>query len=578
MLAAGPLTCAPMALAQTASQITPASTRPAGPQVVRGIVVPEMAGPSAPAGADGLQVTLAGVDIEGGDLGDAIADQKRDLAAALVGKSVSVAEIFKAARDLEAAYARAGYVLSRVVVPAQRLKDGGRLKIVVIAGFIERIETASLPATIRSSIEATLAPIIGRRSLRLSEIERALVLAGDTPGATLKSTLAKGDKPGGSILVIEAQYKPVTGSIATDNTMSSSLGHVNSTIALQLNSIFGQGERIYTQVSGYPDPTGSRGFFEVRPVNRQLSAGIVLPLGSDGLTLNLEAIGTDSAPDPTAGQLFYSQFERFSGRLRYPWLRSRAVNLASELAFDVEQEDLSAISPIGVPISQDRLRVLRDTTEISAVTGWGAFVSGRVTASLGLDAFGARDAASATPTLPLSRQGTDASFGKLEISGHYGQALLPHLGIDLFGRAQTSFGQALARAEQIGLVGMNGLSAFDSGSFQGDSGLVGRLEVSSPWAVDLPSGIATASPYAFSDYGSVWLMKPTAVEQRQIDAASWGLGLRLAAAPPPTGSTNPNPFSGIIDQATLSIEWGRQYRTDGTRAVDRVTFYAAIQF
>ncbi|MDR3495761.1 MAG: ShlB/FhaC/HecB family hemolysin secretion/activation protein [Ancalomicrobiaceae bacterium] len=571
-----------IAAAQTASQITPASVRPPARTPAGGIVLPEAAGPSAPKGAEGLKVTLSGVTIEG-DInaetsGEAVAAARRSAIGSLSGKTVTVAAIFRAAQALEAAYGRAGFILTRVVVPAQKLVDGGKLRLVVIDGFIEAIETKALPVPVRGRIEAVLAPVVGRRHVTLAVIERALVLAGDTPGTVLKSTLARGQQPGGSVLAVEARHKLVTGSVSIDNSLSPSLGTISPTLALQLNSALGLGEQVYVQISGYPDLSGSHGFFTERPINRQLSAGAILPLGTDGLSLNLEATRTDSAPNPEAGQAYYSRFERFSGRLKYPWVHTRSFNLSSEIGFDAEEEALSLYSPTDAPISLDRLRVIRHTTEITGVTPWGAFVSGRVIASLGLDALGARDAASATPTLPLSRQGTDASFQKLEFAGHYGQALAAHLGIDLFARAQTSFGKPMARAEQIGLVGSNGLTAFDAGLFQGDSGIVGRVEVSSPWSVDLAQGLASASPYLFGDLGSIWLMQPTSVERQQTNAASWGLGFRLGAAPAPPGSPNASVLSGILDQVSFSLEWGHQYRSDAIRASDRLTISSSIQF
>lgn len=569
------------ASAQTASQITPASVRPVAPVASGEVSIPELAGPSAPQGAERLRVRLSTVAIDGG--ADAASDPgvaaaRTAFSATLAGKTVSVAEIFAAARALEAAYGQSGYVLTRVVVPAQKLKNGGGLRVVIIDGFIERIETKDVPSLVRSHIEAVLAPIIGRKQVRLTEIERALLLAGDTPGVLMKSTLAAGTQPGGSVLIIEARHKLVTGSFTIDNTLGSSLGGVNPALSLQLNSALGQGEQIYAQAGGDLFATGSGNYVAPRPTNRQLAAGVVLPLGADGWSANIEAIRTDSAPNPSAGQQFYSTFERFSGRLKYAIIRSRAFNLSNEAAVDVEQEQLASIAPTYAPLSLDRLRVLRDTTDISGTTPWGAFLSGRLIASFGLNALGARSAADATPALPLSRQGADASFSKLEISTHYSQLLMEHLGVDAFARAQTSFGKPLLRSEQIGLVGPNGISGFDAGTFQGDSGIVGRAELSSPWTVDLTSGAATVSPYAFGDIGAVWLLQPTAVERRRTTAGSLGLGLRLGAAPNPAGSARTNDLSGILDQATLSLEWGHQYRSDGTRTGDRFTISSSIQF
>ncbi|WP_354556749.1 ShlB/FhaC/HecB family hemolysin secretion/activation protein [Rhizobium aquaticum] len=573
---------APAAMAQTASQITPQRVRPSEPVAAAGIAVPELSGPASPKGAGKLSVRLAHVEIEGakgsGSGSQALAAADAGLSAALADRTVTVADIFSAARVLEAAYGRAGLVLTRVVVPAQNLKNGGTLKVVVISGFVERIDTQSLPGPVKDRVGAVLAPLVGRPDTTLADIERALMLASDTPGLSMKSTLTAGKKPGGSVLIIDGRYKPVSGSVSADNTVGSGLGGLSTTAALQVNSVLGLGELFYIQLGGYPNFVGTNGFFSSRPVNRQIAGGVVLPLGTDGWSLNLEAIRTDSTPAAVAGQQFASRFDRVSARLKYAIVRSRGFNLSNEVAFDAEEEALSTVLPLTNPVSLDRLRVLRDTVAVSGVTPWGAFMSGQVTGSLGINGLGARSAAAATALLPLSRQGADANFQKLEFSGRYSQRLMEHLGLDLFVRGQTSFGRPLPRAEQIGLVGGNALSAFDAGAFQGDSGLVARAELSSPFAFDLTSGAANASPYAFGAVGSIWLMNPTAVERRQTTAGTFGLGLRVGAAPNPPGTTATSEFSGIIDQAILSLEWGRQYRNDGTAPKDRFTISSSIQF
>jgi POTRA domain, ShlB-type len=43
------------------------------------------------------------------------------------------------------AYARAGYVLARVSVPDQKLNDHGVLRIVVVDGFVEKVEVDNAP-------------------------------------------------------------------------------------------------------------------------------------------------------------------------------------------------------------------------------------------------------------------------------------------------------------------------------------------------------------------------------------------------------------------------------------------------
>ncbi|SFK49934.1 ShlB/FhaC/HecB family hemolysin secretion/activation protein [Methylocapsa palsarum] len=543
------------AAAQTASQITPQSYRPPlENNVGGGIAATPTPGLEAPAGADKLFVTLAGVTVEGGfeARSEAVAAATQALEARLNGR-VSGAEIFAAARELEAAYAKAGYVLARVILPPQKLVDGARLKLNVIDGYIERIETKDVPDLVRARIGALIGPLQGRRGLTLGEIERRVLLAGDTPGVILQSTLAPGAEAGATILVIEAKHQPLSGFLSGDNTLSKTLGRWTMGVGLDLNSVLTLGDLIYLRANGDPS-AGTSGFLSDYPRNRALAAGFVLPLGVDGLTFNVEATKARTNPIPVQGIARNDDFERLSERLRYPFIRSRALNLNGEIAFDAvnDQQNLVIGEALNAPLSLDRVRVLRFTGDGRWETDWGGLFTGRITASFGLEALGARTEAQASPILPLSRQFANAGFQKIEASASYGQLLADHVAVDLFARGQSSLGQALVLSEQIGIASPTGLSSFDAGTLQGDSGVSLRAELSSPWSLPVfadPVQIA-AAPYVFGAVGEVFLQYPTVLEASHIRAASYGLGLRLSGA-----------AQASLSNGSLSLEWGRLAET-----------------
>lgn len=564
------LLCFSEGLAQTASQITPPSFRPDQPRAGGALLFSGRPGLDAPAGAERLWIRLSGVSIEGGRR-ELAAEQQR-LQARLTRGRIQASELFAAARELEAAYARAGYVLTRVLLPAQNLRDGGRLRIVIVSGFVERIDTSAVPETVRARVERVLAPLIGRRELRLSDIERQLVLAGDTPGVALRSALSPGGELGATVLVVQAQYRPMSGTLGFDNTLSGALGRSTVTAGAEINSVLGFGETFYVRAAGHPggsDAAGFGGLFDQYPRMRTLSGGAVIPLGIDGLTLNLEATESRTTPKPTFGQpQTASVFERYSVRLRYPWIRSRALTLASELIFDAEEERVDILVPgAKLPISLDRLRVLRVATDGAMQLPTGGTLSGRAILSAGLDALGARSAASASPLLPLSRLGADADFRKLEAIVALAQPLNEHLGFALLARGQTSFNQALPRAEQLGIASFQELSTFDAGTLGGDSGWIVRAEVNSPWQTSLAGVPITATPYAFAATGALYLERPTALEQGTTHVSSIGLGLRLAATLDPSFS-----------QASLALEFGRRYRDDLLPNSNRFTMVGSIRF
>jgi len=577
------------ALAQTASQVTPQSFEPQLQKEGRGIVIPEGAGPTAPPGAEKLEVQIADVAIEGGL--PTLAEDAARVKASLAGKTVTAAELYAAASRLQGAYAAQGYVLVRVVLPAQHLVNGATLRMVVIDGFLERIDTSHLPSNIRGRIAGMLAPLVGQRGITRDSLERAVLLAGDLPGTMLRSTLSKGTVPGGSVLTIEARYKPLTVSLTTDNRMSDLLGTYNTGLGIDLNSVFGFGELVYLRASGTPRFTGDAGFFSHAPRSRILAGGATVPIGDDGLTLNLEATISRTAPMAETGSYaFLSDFTRYSVRLDYPLIRSRDVTFNLSGAFDTQKEVLYIVDYDGAAVSLDRLRVLRAGADLTWYGFEDSLLTAGFTASFGLDALGARSAADAEGSdTSLSRQGADAAFQTLELLLAYRQPLAEHVTLDLCAKAQTSFGQPVVDAEQIGLGATTGLSTFEPGLMQGDDGFVVRAEAQFPFAQSfiLPFGLPefpvqrgtglppkdvteaglVISPYLFGAYGAVVLHQPTALESAWTQGASYGIGLHLGAA-----------GKASFNATSINLEYGRAEHFGSGSNDNRFTFSAAFQF
>ena len=473
------------------------------------------------------------------------------IVAGLRHRIVTVSDLYVAAHDLEMAYARAGYILVRVVVPAQDLRDGGDVTLVVVNGFIERIDTSGLPVQIQDYVARTLAPLARRPGVRLSDIERKVLLAGDAPGAFLRTTLARGSEPGGTVLIVQARFVAQNTSVDLDDSVGNSLGTYSNGLNFALNSPYGHGEQLYVRVDGDP-ANGWNGIGGRNPINRSLALGGVLPLSHDGLSLSFDALGAHTAPQHADAALgLASDFSRVALGLRYAVVRARQLNLNASLSIDADQDRLAAITPVKAPVSLDRTRVVRMGLDAFAVQGESS-LTGSVTASFGLSGLGARTQAQATPDLPLSRQGADARFSKLEAEIGYLSNLGRFVQFSLHVRGQTSFGKPLLTSEQAGLAGPGGLSAFDSGLVQGDQALLARAELAAPGAVSFTSAGAglAASPYVFAAAGKAIIEDPTALEPNHIDASSYGLGLRTSLDHPSAGGT------------FLTLEWARGWRGD----------------
>lgn len=552
-------------LAQTASQITPPSYSPPTLSSEAPLVLPESPSEAPPQGSEALSVTLGGVVVDGAAVPPA---QMTELQQTLVGHSITVAQIFTAARALEINYARAGYPLMRVIVPAQEITNGATLRLRVVEGFIERVDVEQLPESVRGPIAATLAPLLHQPSIRMKDIERRLLLASDTPGVSLSSALAAGSKPGAVVLVVEAKHRMVTGFVSYDNTLSHSLGRNNMSIGLNLNSAFGLGESLYLRFSGLPNFGAEHDWFDRNPRNRALAGGLTVPLGHNGLSLNLEASNTRASPRHEVNQpSFASQFTRYAGRISYPFIRSRALTLVGRVSFDMQEEKIDIIAPIDLPISFDKQRIVRTAGIVRAYLPNNGNAQLQIEASFGLNALGARSAADANPLLPLSRQGADASFQKMTLDASIEQPVAQHLTLAAYAQGQTSFNQALTNAEQFGINSSRALSPLPSGRIQGDAGYALRGEVQAPFPLATQGVFASITPYAFGSTGGVRLEKPTFFERRTTTAHAYGLGLRFAGS---AKGGSPGMFA--------SLEYGRADVRGTSGESDRISVVFVGQF
>lgn len=553
------------AAAQTNAPITvaPPSLRPAQTNGDAGIAIPAADGLAPPPGAAALAITPGDIVVEGGFA--ELSAETAAIIAPLRGNRVTLAQIYAAASAIEAAHARAGYVLARVGVPPQTLINGGTLKIVVVDGFVEAIDASAVPVRVRPAVLARLAHLKGRRHLRLGDIEQPLLIAAQVPGLTLTSTLARGATPGGTRLILEGRHALVSGSVGGDNALASSLGTYEFNASVAVNSALGLGEQIYAQaVSGYDV---SRMFSAGVPV-RVLGGGVVLPLGDGRLTLNPEATFARTQPVPPAGTpQSRGDLRRLTLRGDYVLDKTRAHS--ADLTVAIEQIDESNTALGFAPISHDRYMALRLGASLIASRPDGSSAGLSVLVSQGLGSLGALSLADLPAGTTFSRQGAGRSFTKAQATFNARRPLGNGFGAAITIKGQTGFGQALFRAEQSALEGADAVSGFVGGVTAADSAvsLRGELGWARPGTHDF--GL---SPYLFAAAGEGWLARPTALELGTIRAASTGVGLRITLPHP--GLTACAEYAHNFANFDSANQTGQADR----RQSDRLNFAIALHF
>lgn len=539
--------------AQTASEVTPDDFLPPLQNLNGSVVFSGQPGTTAPPGSDRIGITLGGVTISDGL--PALAAEEAALRSRLTRGRVPVAELFDATAALEQSYAAAGFVLTRVVLPQQSLRDGGVLQIAVVNGFVETVDTASVPEPVRGRLGALTVPLVDQAGISLRTLERQLLLAGDASGVALNTALAAGQRPGGTVLALDARYRKLTGFVGLDNLVASALGQPVMNGGVELNSALNLGETIYGRLTASP-----QGVLSDDPRYRVAAIGALIPVGPSGLTLNAELTGSRSRPEgalvPTR-----SAFDRQSLRAIYPYIRSRDVNLSLQLGLDHQTDQQDIVGPTSsAAIYRDEVTILRAGISGSLQQGEAVLTEASATLSQGLDILGARTG----DALPLSRQGAEPVFTKLNFAIRHQRPLGDALSLSLSGRVQTSFGDALVTAEQFGIAGAGDLSTFDAGGLQGDSGYVLRAEVARSFQTTLAGRDVVIAPYVFAGVGQVNIAQPTVLERGSIRAESYGIGLDLLRQ----GET---PFRAD----TVRVELGKGSREDGD---DQTRFSISTNF
>lgn len=503
------------------SQITPPTFRPEPNRGVESRGFP--AGPTlvVPPGAD-LVVRIRSVEVEGG-LGE-LAPTTSEILKPWFGRRMSVAEMQGLALAIEAAYANAGYVLVRVGIPPQELKDGDTLRLVVVDGFIEDIDVAAVPDAVRAPVLGRVSALIGQKSIKLATIERHVMLAGEVSGVRLRSALARGKSEGGTRLILEAEHERLVGAIVADNRLSDTFGRWQVAASGVVNSALGWGEQGYATIgrdgSGLADPTEPWPMFV-------FAAGLVLPIGTDGFTLNPEFTRSlTRTPSIAFVPGTEGLMHRWSLRAAYPLIRQRAQTLDVRLSGEHIQQSIDT-PDLDSRLSEDVYHVARGGADFSAALDGGLWVQFGVTLSQGLGGRTANDAAA--EKIPLSQQHAGPQFTTLAFTGRLTRELPLGFRADAHVGGQTSFGDAVLRPEKFSLDGRRTLSPFESGSLYADTGATLRLEL----VRSLPEIAASVDfaglvlePYAFAAFGRGVLEAPTRVEPSSFEARARGIGLR----------------------------------------------------
>lgn len=461
------------------------------PQPSPEVVVPPPPTPAPPSVGGGIRFALEGVIIEG----STIYPEERLQAPfqPLIGKPVTISDIWRIARELEKGYRDDGWFLTRVIVPAQTVSDG-RIRLRVVEGYVEQVRIEGDVGEVATLIKETVQPVTEQRPLALSTLERALLLVNDIPGVSASGLLRPAaQQVGAAELVVVATRRPFDASMVIDNFGDEFTGQWEFSASLASNAWTRFGERI-----------GVIGFVTDPGADHNQRVGQIASswrFGGDGLALETVYSYGRSLPGGDVSVFeFDSTTTLIGAAFVYPFVRSRSFSLLGRLGFEAIDTDTDGEEDFfeGGQFSRDKLRVLSVAGEVEVrdpLNGANSIAAGLRQGLPILDATRRDD---------QNKSRADGTAQATVLRASIARTQPMPFDFSLFTNlaGQYAFTQLLAN-EQFTLGGTRFGRGYDFDELSGDDGIGGTAELRYSFPLRLPY-LEAVQIFGFFDGGRVW--------------------------------------------------------------------------
>lgn len=428
-----------------------------------------------------------------------------------VGRQVSFADLRRIAARMTTKYRNDGYVLSRVIVPPQKVNDG-IVRFKALEGFIDSVEFEGEIKGDKKLLDAYAAKITASKPIRAQTLERYMLLIDDLPGVTARSVIRPSPStPQAATLVVSLNHDSVEGDVSVDNRGNRFLGPIQLGAIAAINSGMGMYDRNTFRVI-------SSGDFDELLYGEFTHESQV---GTEGGKLTARLASTRTEP---GGRLEPLDIEGTSHLVemgfRYPRIRSREENLDYIVDFRMQNTDTDIL---GTELFDDKVRVASVGIQYDNADNWDGVNLLDASISQGLNFLGSTDDGAGR-----SRTTGEHTYTRFNAALRRIQNIDESFSVLVATEGQYSR-DSLLSSERFALGGAQFGRGYDGAELTGDSGLSGLVEVryagfpTSDW-------FESYQPYAFYDIGAVWTNDPVVGESSRESLASTGLGVRFNMA------------------------------------------------
>lgn len=423
-----------------------------------------------------------------------------------LGQEINLAQLYALADKIENAYTSQGYILTRVVIPAQEIDNGEKIKLIVVEGFIDAVDIIADDPHVKSFLKEMSKPILDSQPLKLSDLETALLLMNDLPGISVTSVLSPSPSTqGASRLTIEVGEQRYALEAHVDNRGTVYTGPVEYLANITLNNPYGYVSQ--TQLEGTV----------ADPAEEMSAASLthIKPFGKRGTyaqgVINYSQVKPGDTLAPLDVEGYSSSFQL---ALHQPLIRQRGHNLSAWMDYDILG---SKTNTMGELLYFDQIESIRAGLIYDLMDSW--YGTNLVTAevSQGVNIFTGDN----KPPLERSRIDGTKDYTKVNASMTRLQVLPWNFSLFLSAMGQYAANPVLA-AEEIGVGGEDYGLAYDYYEIAGDSGFAGRAEIRRSFFPDIWM-LSFFQPFISYDGGEIF--------QKEFDIhqslTSLGAGVRF---------------------------------------------------
>ncbi len=373
-----------------------------------------------------------------------------------------------------------GYALATAWIEPQRVSSG----VLVVRLDEGRIDELRFEGPEQAAVRRALSPLADGNPVRIEELERRVLIAGDIDGVRVRRTRFVREGERGILIVQVAEERTATRLVfANDGTRP--VGPEQLRFDLDVNGVLAADDALSVTYSTTPFQPEELWFGRVRYGKRVSANGTELAFVTSG---SIAHPGAYLKPFDLESRSWFVGAE-----LLRPMLRRRDESLWFQAELGVRSLRQSRRD---VLIRDDRLTVARATLH-----GYSQLAGGRIrissTLSQGLNLFGATG-----PRDPMSsRFDADATFTSLSIWSDWTRTLGGPFSFRAAAQSQFA-SQPLLISEETGLGGTGFLRGYDWSERSGDEGVMALAELRYLWKQPFKA-IRRAQLYAFIDGGEV---------------------------------------------------------------------------